>query len=61
MEAAPRREGVKGVSEPSMELVRGGRRGGGWDSEIFDGPLQVVHVGLVPHGSGGGSFIRWLG
>ena len=53
MEADHRREGVKGVGEPSIELVQGGRRRGGRYTGVFDGLFPDVQVGLVPHGSGG--------
>ena len=61
MEANGRREGVEGVSEPCVELVRGGGVGGRRDAEVFDEVLLAIPVGFVPHGSGGGAHVRWSG
>ena len=55
MEADSRREGVEGVSEPRVKLVRGGGEGGGGDAKAFDGAFQAVPVRFVPHGPGGGA------
>ena len=61
MEANGCREGVEGVSEPCVELVRRGGEGGRRDAEVFDEVLQTVPVGFVPHGLGGGSCVRRCG
>ena len=55
MEADGGREGVEGVSEPCVELVRRWGEGGRRDAEVFDRALQDVPVVFVPHGSGGGA------
>ena len=55
VEADGRREGVEGVSEPRIELIRGGGEGDGRDAKSFDGAFQGIPVRFVPHGSGGGA------
>ena len=54
MESDGCREGVEGVGEPCVELVRRGGEGGGRDAEAFDGVLQAFPVSFIPHGTGGG-------
>ena len=53
MEADYRSDRVKGVSEPGVKLILGGRGRGRWDANVFDRLFQAVPVGFVPHGSGG--------
>ena len=57
MEADHQREGVEGVREPRIKLVRGGEERDRGDVEVLDRIFQALPVGLVPHGSGGGAFI----
>ena len=57
MEANSRCEGVEGVREPCVKLVRGGGGRGRGDLEAFDRVLQVHSVGFIPHGSGGGTLV----
>ena len=54
MEADSAYEGVEGVSEPRIKLIRRGGEWGRRDLEVFDRILQAFPVGLVPHVSGGG-------
>ena len=64
MEADSCREGVEGVSEQCIKLVRRGGEWGRSDVEAFDGVLQAFPVGLVPHGTGGArtsvGAVRWM-
>ena len=61
MEAVCRREGVEGVRETHIRLVRGGGGRGRGNEEVLNGPLQGLPVGLLPHGPGGGAFVGWHG
>ena len=53
MEADSCCEGVEGVREPLVKLVRGGGERGRGDIEVFDRVLQVHQIGFIPHRSGG--------
>ena len=57
MEADSRREGVEGVREPLVEVVRGGGEWGRGDMEALDRVLQVHPIGFILHGSGGGGLV----
>ena len=54
-------EGVEGVREPYIKLVRGGGKRGRRDKEVLGRALQAFPVGLVPQGSGGGAFVGRCG
>ena len=61
MEADSRREGVEGVREPCIKLVRGGGERGRRDVEVLDRIFQAFPVGFVPHGSGRGAALSRRG
>ena len=57
MEADSHYEGVEGVREPGIKLVRGGGERGRGDLEGLDRPFQVLPIGLISHGAGGGMLV----
>ena len=61
MKANRRCERVEGVREPRIKLVRGGGERGRGDMQALDRALQVLPIGFIPHGPGGGTLIRWCG
>ena len=61
MKADRRYEGVEGVREPRIKLARGGGERGRGDMEGLDRALQVLPIGFIPHGPGGGALVGWCG
>ena len=59
MKADSHYEGVQGVREPCVKLVRGGGQRGRGDMEALDRALQVLPIGFIPHGPGGGALVGW--